>query len=149
MGAVFSPITAEMEPIEIGNKNENLYDCYTLSCVEEDRSSSGGRTDQIKRTVNWVTLNPYGEALLNHEDVSSTSETVVGGGVKNYCLPKFESFNFAVSDLLEEDVMGNEPGLVFFEVWFFVLILVVFQAYILLSYFAALELVAKLVQKNQ
>ncbi|XP_022135316.1 uncharacterized protein LOC111007308 [Momordica charantia] len=115
VGAVFSPITAEMEPIEIGNKNENLYDCYTLSCVEEDRSSSGGRTDQIKRTVNWVTLNPYGEALLNHGDVSSTSETVVGGGVKNYCLPKFESFNFAVSDLLEEDVMGNEPGLVFFE----------------------------------
>lgn len=117
VGAVFSPITAEMEPIEIGNNNENLYDCYTLSCVEDERSSSGGQTNQIKRRVNWVTLNPYGEAPLNRGDVSSTStsETMVGGGPKNYCLPNFESFNFDKSDVLEEDVMGNEPGLVFFE----------------------------------
>lgn len=124
VGAVFSPITAEMEPIEIGNNNENLYDCYTLSCVKEERPLSGGQTNQIKRRVNWVTLNPYGEAPLNHGDVSSTSETMVGGSVKSYCLPKFESFNFDKSDVLEEDVMGNEPGLVFFEVWFLVLALV-------------------------
>ncbi|XP_022979602.1 uncharacterized protein LOC111479280 [Cucurbita maxima] len=115
VGAVFSPITAEMEPIEIGDNNENLYDCYTLSCVEEDRSLSGGQTTQIKRRVNWVTLNPYGEALLNCGDVSSTSETILGGSLKNDRLPKFESFNFDKSDVLEADVMGNEPGLVFFE----------------------------------
>ncbi|XP_038881935.1 uncharacterized protein LOC120073259 isoform X2 [Benincasa hispida] len=115
VGAVFSPITAEMEPIEIGNNNENLYDCYTLSCVEDERSLSGGKTNQIKRRVNWVTLNPYGEGPLNRGDVSSTSETMVGASPKNYCLPNFESFNFDKSDVLEDDVMGNEPGLVFFE----------------------------------
>ncbi|KAA8515835.1 hypothetical protein F0562_018554 [Nyssa sinensis] len=34
VGAVFSPITSEMEPVEIGIKNENLFDCYTLSHIE-------------------------------------------------------------------------------------------------------------------
>ncbi|XVF03479.1 hypothetical protein REPUB_Repub04eG0264700 [Reevesia pubescens] len=33
----------------------------------------------------------------------------------NCVLPKFESFDLATSDVMEEDVMGNEPGLVFFE----------------------------------
>ncbi|KAA0048812.1 uncharacterized protein E5676_scaffold291G00250 [Cucumis melo var. makuwa] len=115
VGAVFSPITAEMEPIEIGSNNENLYDCYTLSCVDNERFLSGEQTNQIKRRVNWVTLNPYGETPLNPGDASSTSETMVGRSPKSYRLPSFESFNFDKSDVLEEDVMGNEPGLVFFE----------------------------------
>lgn len=120
MGAVFSPITAEMEPIEIGSNNENLYDCYTLSCVDNERFLSGEQTNQIKRRVNWVTLNPYGETPLNPGDASSTSETMVGRSPKSYRLPSFESFNFDKSDVLEEDVMGNEPGLVFFEVRFLI-----------------------------
>ncbi|KAF2292005.1 hypothetical protein GH714_000117 [Hevea brasiliensis] len=35
--------------------------------------------------------------------------------VTSHILSDFESFDFELSDLLEEDVMGIEPGLVFFE----------------------------------
>ncbi|KAL9429883.1 hypothetical protein AB3S75_025302 [Citrus x aurantiifolia] len=126
VGAVFSPMTAEMEPIEIGKKNENLYDCYTLSRVEAVPSSSGAQTSLIQRKINWVTLNPHGEMLQHigstHNSKSkqvfkdrngfSPTEEVVDGSVT---LPNFKSFNFEASDVMEEDVMGNEPGLVFFE----------------------------------
>lgn len=117
---MFSPITAEMEPVDIGNKNENLYDCYILSCVQA-MPSSGGQTSQIQRKVNWMTLNPYGEILQRIGDGSRRSkegltEGVVDQSVTNHVLPSFESFNFERSDVMEEDVMGNEPGLVYFEV---------------------------------
>ncbi|KAL5795074.1 hypothetical protein ACOSP7_003668 [Xanthoceras sorbifolium] len=127
VGAVFSPITAEMEPIEIGNKNEHLYDCYTFSLVEAVPSSSGGQTSQIHRKINWVTLNPYGEVLqriggsnkikaeLKDGTAISLTKEMVDKSVTNHVLPNFESFNFEKSDLMEEDFMGNEPGLVFFE----------------------------------
>ncbi|PKI71941.1 hypothetical protein CRG98_007669, partial [Punica granatum] len=60
VGAIFSPITAEMEPLEIGNKNERLYDCYTMSCCKAvSDPSEGGLASQIHRKINWVTLNPY------------------------------------------------------------------------------------------
>ncbi|CAN8318501.1 unnamed protein product [Cochlearia groenlandica] len=102
VGAVFSPITAEMEPLEIGKKNENLYDCYTLSRIEAVLSS------EIQRRINWVTLNPHGELLQyveSHEDVS----------VDDSGLPKYESFDLKSSDVMEEDTMGDEAGLVYFE----------------------------------
>ncbi|KAK3020987.1 hypothetical protein RJ639_047536 [Escallonia herrerae] len=125
VGAVFSPITAQMEPIEVGKKNEHLFDCYTLSRIEAVSSSSGGQKSQIHRRVNWVTLNPYGERQqLNrggniirdvsiHEDVS-TKETF-DESMTSHNLPKYESFDFKTSDVMEDDVMGIEPGLVFFE----------------------------------
>lgn len=122
VGAVFSPISAEMEPVEIGSKNENLYDCYTLSRIEAIPSSSGGRTSQIHRKINWVTLNPYGEVV---QDIGGNSRTKDGNaslpmsqtsGSSSYVLPDFKSFDFEKSDLMEEDIMGNESGLVFFEV---------------------------------
>lgn len=117
---MFSPITAEMEPIEIGHKNENLYDCYTLSCVQAMPSSSGGQTSQIQRKINWVTLNPHGEILKRRGDGTRSKEglgeEIVDESVTNHVLPSFESFNFERSDVMEEDVMGNEPGLVYFEV---------------------------------
>ncbi|XP_047335186.1 uncharacterized protein LOC124938731 [Impatiens glandulifera] len=102
VGAVFSPMTAEMEPIAIGSKHDNLYDCYTLSRIQAVPLSSEVVESQIKREVNWVTLNPNGESKGKSIGVS---------------LPKFESFDFKASDLMEEDVMamGSEPGLVFFE----------------------------------
>ncbi|GMP42586.1 hypothetical protein CsSME_00012279 [Camellia sinensis var. sinensis] len=127
LGAVFSPITAEMEPIEIGNKSENLYDCYTLSRIEVVPSPSVGKTSQIRRIINWVTLNPYGEIqLLNggsnsskvkskDGDASLPVKETGGGSPKRHVLPKFESFDFKTSDVMEEDLMGMEPGLVFFE----------------------------------
>ncbi|XP_015938822.1 uncharacterized protein LOC107464421 [Arachis duranensis] len=127
VGAVFSPITAEMEPIEIGNKNENLYDCYTLSHIEAMPSPSGEHTSQIQRKVNWVTLNPYGEIPQQLEGSTEAKEGLdagnvqtirkhsVGGNSKNHILPAFESFDFERSDVMEEDVMGSEPGLVYFE----------------------------------
>ncbi|KAL0429142.1 UNVERIFIED_CONTAM: hypothetical protein Sradi_0540200 [Sesamum radiatum] len=57
VGAVYSPITAEMEPVEIGSRNENLFDCYTLSHIEVLPSTSGAQNSQIRRKINWVTLN--------------------------------------------------------------------------------------------
>ncbi|XP_021279549.1 uncharacterized protein LOC110413155 isoform X2 [Herrania umbratica] len=106
VGAVFSPITAEMEPIEIGNRNENLYDCYTFARIEAVLSPAG-KTSEIHRKINWVTLNPHGEVPLVKETVNDS--------MVNHVLPNFESFDLATSDVMEEDVMGNEPGLVFFE----------------------------------
>lgn len=123
VGAVFSPITAEMEPIDIGNKNENLFDCYTLSRVEAVPSPSGGQITQIKRRINWFTLNPYGEVpqLNEHNGKSEDGHFSLSGKETpnrylTHNLPKFEAFNFGKSDVMEEDVMGMEPGLVFFEV---------------------------------
>ncbi len=128
MGAVFSPITAEMEPIDIGKRNENLYDCYTLSRIEAVQSPSRERTSQIHRKINWVTLNPYGE-IPRHTGGGSRSKEEHGVGnassptkeltdeiVPSHGLPKFGSFDFKKSDVMDEDVMGSEPGLVFFEV---------------------------------
>lgn len=127
VGAVFSPITAEMEPVELGNKNENLYDCYTCSRIEVVPSPSGGKTSQIRRKINWVTLNPYGEMRqqsgannrIRDEsgdgDSSLSAEAMVEETGKHQDLPKFESYDFKRSDVMEEDVMGNEPGLVYFE----------------------------------
>ncbi|XP_058221735.1 uncharacterized protein LOC131331820 [Rhododendron vialii] len=107
VGAVFSPITAEMQPVDIGNKNENLYDCYTLLRIEAMASPTGGQTCQIQRVINWVSMNPCGEnRLLNGGSNSSKVDAL---------LPKFESFDLSTSDVMEEDVMGMEPGLVFFE----------------------------------
>lgn len=126
-GAVFSPITAQMEPIEVGRNNEHQFDCYTLSRIEAVPSTNGGHTSQIRRTVNWVTLNPYGEnrqlrSHLNrsketpvHEDASLSTIEALDGRRTNHVLPKFESFDFETSDVMEEDLMGVEPGLVFFE----------------------------------
>lgn len=128
VGAVFSPITAEMEPVELGSKDEYLYDCYTLSRVEAVPSSVGGSTLPIQRKINWVTLNPYGEVLQRIEGSRKSKEQLkdgtgilpskelVGNGMTNHVLPHFNSFNLETSDLMEEDVMGNEAGLVFFEV---------------------------------
>lgn len=127
VGAVFSPITAEMEPIEISNRNENLYDCYTLSRIEAAPSSSGERTSQIQRKVNWVTLNPYGEIPQhiegsniakegsNHGNASVIRKQSTRENVTSHVLPTFESFDFERSDVMEEDVLGCEPGLVYFE----------------------------------
>lgn len=128
VGAVFSPITAEMEPIEVGKRNEHLFDCYTLSRIETVASPSGGQKSQIHRRVNWVTLNPYGEShqlkgIKNRskdksvlEDVSLSAKEVFDGSMGNHILPKYESFDFDTSDVMEDDVMSMEPGLVFFEV---------------------------------
>ncbi|XP_002526466.2 uncharacterized protein LOC8263294 isoform X2 [Ricinus communis] len=120
VGAVFSPITAEMEPIEIGSRNENLYDCYTVSHIQAVPSLSGGLTSQIQRKINWVTLNPHGEVLQYVGGSNTSKEELKDGNASlsanpSHTLPAFESFDFEKSDLLEDDVMGNEPGLVFFE----------------------------------
>ncbi|CAJ1948984.1 unnamed protein product [Sphenostylis stenocarpa] len=117
VGAVFSPITAEMEPMEIGSKNENLYDCFTLSRIEAVPSVSGEPTSQIQRKINWVTLNPYGEIPQHTEggNVTKDRKHKPSENVINHALPTFESFDFERSDVMEEDVMGCEPGLVYFE----------------------------------
>lgn len=126
VGAVFSPITAEMEPIEIGNKNEHLFDCYTLSRIDVEPSSSASQQSLIRRKVNWVTVNPHGEvpesnggdnrSLEKPTDAASSFHMHDAPDRKLRNLPKFESFDFGKTDIMEEDIMGMEPGLVFFEV---------------------------------
>lgn len=126
IGAVFSPITAEMEPIDVGNKNEYLFDCVTLSRVKAVPSPSGGQISQLERKTNWVALNPYGEIQQNgggnrskevhkDEDSSLQMKEMVEGSVADLDLPKFRSFDDGATDVMEEDYMGMEPGLVFFE----------------------------------
>lgn len=112
VGAVFSPITAEMEPIDMGRRDEHLYDCYTLSEIRVVG-------DQIQRKINWATLNPYGEVVHNinrsrEEQKDATNK--LGNVDVRHTLPDFQSFDLEKSDLMEEDAMGHEPGLVFFEV---------------------------------
>ncbi|CAH9096399.1 unnamed protein product [Cuscuta europaea] len=116
VGAVFSPVTAEIEPIEVGDKNENLFDCYTLTRVEAFPSSAeDGQTSHIQRTVNWVSLNPYGEIPELDGERPLGMRRMTEETLKNNKLPKFESFDFGKSDVMEEDIMGMEPGLLFFE----------------------------------
>ncbi|OAY65137.1 hypothetical protein ACMD2_14721 [Ananas comosus] len=97
VGAVFSPFTGEMEPIGIGNQNENLYDCYTLSRIEKLTVEDHG--SEIRRKTNWVVLNPFGETRKQ-----------IGGGQRNKDvidsapdLPAYETFDFKKSEVLEED----------------------------------------------
>ncbi|KAL9228821.1 hypothetical protein vseg_004359 [Gypsophila vaccaria] len=123
VGAVFSPTTAAMEPLEAGSNNEYLYDCYTLTRVQG--ADLGGRSSQIQRKINWVTLNPYGEKRQENGDSKCDNDLgkseyvaslVKGKGQRtNHVMPKFESFDFEKSDVMEEDIMGMEPGLVYFE----------------------------------
>ncbi|XP_015055682.1 uncharacterized protein LOC107002252 [Solanum pennellii] len=125
VGAVFSPITAEMEPIEIGNKNEHLFDCYTLSRIDIESSASASQRSLIRRKVNWVTVNPHGEVPESNGDDNRSLENFTDAALsfdihdtpdrKSRNLPKFESFDFGKTDIMEEDIMGMEPGLVFFE----------------------------------
>ncbi|XP_051145814.1 uncharacterized protein LOC127261525 [Andrographis paniculata] len=123
VGAVYSPVTAEMEPIEMGSANETLFDCYTLSHIQAKPSTSGIQHSEIKRKINWVTLNPYGEAKNNgigfgnkkYGASSTAKETSDRGRQMDHSLPTIESFDFGKSDIMEEDDMGMEPGLVFFE----------------------------------
>ncbi|KAL8227952.1 hypothetical protein R6Q57_015536 [Mikania cordata] len=116
VGAVFSPITAQMEPIEVGRNNEHQFDCYTLSRIEVVSSTKDTHKSYIRRAVNWVTLNPHGENRQLYNRGNKSKETLVLDGSKmNPTLPKFESFDFETSDVMEEDLMGMEPGLVFFE----------------------------------
>ncbi|THU74672.1 hypothetical protein C4D60_Mb04t35860 [Musa balbisiana] len=119
VGAVFSPFTAEIEPIGIGKQNENLYDCYTRSLIE--KVSEGGIFSHIRRKTNWAALNPFGESRKHRagdkteaKDGVSEKETLDFTD-KNSDLPSYESFDLSKGEDLEEDVMGMEPGLVFFE----------------------------------
>ncbi|XP_072957732.1 uncharacterized protein [Typha angustifolia] len=117
VGAVFSPITAEMEPIGIGKQNENLYDCYTLSHIE--KVPAEGHGSEIRRKTNWVTLNPSGETRKHatRDERNDDGDQNAGKRASNVSLdlPVYESFDLKKSDVLEEDAMAMEPGLVFFE----------------------------------
>ncbi|MQL75232.1 hypothetical protein Taro_007625 [Colocasia esculenta] len=117
-GAVFSPISAEMEPLGIGSGNESLYDCYVLSRVE--KMPSEGQFSKIWRKTNWVTLNPFGEmkhsrggSRRKERDRLSTPEDDASDVGPD--LPSYGSFDLGRSDILEEDFMSKEQGLVFFE----------------------------------
>ncbi|XP_008786174.2 uncharacterized protein LOC103704600 [Phoenix dactylifera] len=113
VGAVFSPFTAEIEPIGIGLQNESLYDAYTLSRIE--KVPLEGPCSQIVRKSNWVPLNPLGETHQHVIGAERDHERDRHSVPATYDFPSYESFNFDKCELLEEDVMVMEPGLVFFE----------------------------------
>ncbi|XP_058104069.1 uncharacterized protein LOC131248048 [Magnolia sinica] len=125
VSAVFSPFTAEMEPIGVGIQNENLYDCYTLSHIEQVPPPSEDLSSQIKRKINWVALNPYGEIQQRTRGGDKNKEAGKDGdgpSSKSFNpidtlrdLPSYGSFDFDLSEMLEEDFMNMEPGLIFFE----------------------------------
>lgn len=109
-----------MEPVGVGSKEEYLYDCYTLSHIEKCFDSHNG--SEIQRKTNWVPINPFGEAEKNitsydggNYDASSGKETAD--------LPSYESFDLNRSSVLDEETFAMEPGIVFFEVRFFCLLL--------------------------
>lgn len=103
-----------MEPVGLGSKEEYLYDCYTLSLIE--KSYDSGHGTEIRRKTNWVQLNPHGEA---EKQSASDDEWNHGSSSGTVDLPAHESFDLKKSDVLDEDVMTEEPGIVFFEVRFF------------------------------
>lgn len=142
VGGVFSPITGEMEPISLGKINEYLYDCYTLSKVGVVGSPSQGSNKKIHRKINWVVANPLGEQGLGEltiqddlikaeEDISEPLDHVMdANGISTQVnqektsphslkekqeLPIYETKVSFSSNVMEEDSMDLEPGLVFFE----------------------------------
>jgi hypothetical protein len=101
-----------MEPVGVGSKQEYLYDCYTLSHIEKHADNNYGSV--IRRKTNWVQLNPHGEAEKQSAGYDS-------GDQYNYSdkrtldLPAHESFDLKKSDVLDEDSIAQEPGIVYFE----------------------------------
>ncbi|PKA60739.1 hypothetical protein AXF42_Ash006373 [Apostasia shenzhenica] len=111
VGAVFSPFTAELEPIAMDYQNKNLFDCYTLSRIEKVLSQGNGF--QIHRKTNWVALNPHGEAQKHGQ--ASHRSCIPEANDTEVVLPSYESFDLSLREVLEEDSISMEPGLVFFE----------------------------------
>lgn len=117
VGAVFSPLTAEMEPISLGERNEFLYDCYILSKVEAVGSPSQGSNQRIHRKTNWVVANPLGEqgqGELTIQD-DQRGKTFTPSIEEKQNLPLYETTVLPSSEVMEEEFMDLEPGLVFFE----------------------------------
>ncbi len=71
VGAAFSPITAEMEPMSLGSKNEYLYDARVLCTVEPIPrvEGEGQRHSTLHRKILWTVENPHGEKGFDDADV--------------------------------------------------------------------------------
>lgn len=145
IGAAFSPATAEMEAIALGNQKEMLYDCRILSTVEETQSGSG-----IQRKTVWAVGNPLGEQgrgrpqvqekfILPYEvtdvaDGKSSSMEDLGVEIPEDSSAEEDRIDVQSQDssntsftadlenpsmtnntVMEEDELELEPGLVFFE----------------------------------
>jgi hypothetical protein len=69
VGAAFSPITAEMEPMSLGSKNEYLYDARVLCTVEPIPrvEGEGRRHSTLHRKILWTVENPHGEKGFDDE----------------------------------------------------------------------------------
>lgn len=63
VGAAFSPITAEMEPVALGSSKEYLYDAAVLCSVETIPGPENNRIDgtSLYRKVMWKVGNSEGE----------------------------------------------------------------------------------------
>jgi ELMO domain-containing protein len=102
-----------MEPVGVGNKEEYLYDCYTLSHIE--KSFDGVHGFEIQRKTNWVPINPFGEAGKQTSAYDGGSDDAPNGR-RTVNLPAYETFDLNRSNILDEETFAMEPGIVFFEV---------------------------------
>ncbi len=69
VGAAFSPITGEMEPMSLGSKNEYLYDARVLCTVEPIPrvEGEGQRHSTLHCKILWTVENPHGEKGFDDE----------------------------------------------------------------------------------
>lgn len=114
VGAAFSPITAEMEAIALGDKNEMLYDCRVLSTIEEVQGTSKSR---IHRKTIWAVGNPLGEharakykvqQMLSDEDTDEEDE--IHDNMEDHSLENDWGLEISDDILLEEEVdTGVQP----------------------------------------
>lgn len=111
VGGVFSPLTAEMEPIGIGDRNEHLYDCITLSHTQKVQAE--GQVSQIYRKTNWLPLDHFGEVWQSNSTWDSLHQC--NGAYMHKQLASCGSLDMGKFEILDEDFIMMEPGLVFFE----------------------------------
>ena len=71
VGAAFSPITAEMEAIALGDNEEMLYDCRIHSTIAQCQGEDS--KDWIHRKTIWAVGNPLGE---NNKGKPKRQETI-------------------------------------------------------------------------
>ncbi|CAM6029176.1 unnamed protein product [Sphagnum balticum] len=132
VGAAFSPITAEMEPMSLGSKNEYLYDARVLCTVEPIPrvEGEGQRHSTLHRKILWTVENPHGEKGFDDEVkiLSSVEGTMLltdslldvhtmndRPATSSQSDRNAENGDIVWKDVMEEDDMGMEPGLVFFS----------------------------------
>lgn len=120
IGAAFSPMTAEMEPVSLGDVNEYLYDCRIYSTVQEVQ---GKNSSSIQRKTVWAVGNPYGEQgkraieiqhelpdEMENEDGTPENTEEDSSGNSDILVSKDENSNAVSSVDMSFPKNGTQPG---------------------------------------